>query len=245
MQEFRADTVNNGFLRRRVLPPAWLNAIFSDVKSDGVRLRWLMGMKKANLQPIKTRFKMKTIRDLGRSLPQDAWMTSRDYSTYFWLFSVDREWEAMQCTLMPEPDGRWRQYSQPVASMGCLQSPIKTAPHAKMVSAKMAEFGVAIFVYCDEGLQYHRNEAWSYISHLVVLVLTTLLGLIRSVPKDKGIPARLLPFLGWLIAPDVLRPGATRLRFEQMRAAALEMYRAAVARDPDGSRQRIPIRAKA
>lgn len=84
-----------------------------------------MGMKKVNLQFIKKKFKMQTIRDLNRRLRQVAWMTSWDYSDYFWLFTVKPQWEAMQCAMFPEDaPGRWNLYSQPVASMGCLQSPI-------------------------------------------------------------------------------------------------------------------------
>lgn len=103
----------------------------------------------------------------------------------------------------------------------------------------MAEFGVDVFVYCDEGLQSAVAEEWSYVAHHMVLVLTTFLGLIRSVPKDRPIPARLIPFLGWMLASDVLRISATRLRFVEFRRAAIDMWRAAA------TRTKVTVRAKA
>lgn len=238
MREFRRSAERDGFIRRHPWTPGWLNMVFSTPKASG-GLRWIVGMKRFNKQLKKLHFKMQAIRTMARELPRDSWMTVWDYSTFFWLFRVDAAWERMQCFHLPNDDGSWSLFSQPVCVMGCSQSPLRTSTFSHLVARKMASFLMRMFVYCDEGLQHSTCEPWSYTSHHMVLILTHLLGLIRSIPKDRGIPSMLVSFLGWLLASDCLRIAATTVRFMELKQLAAPMCEAAL------QGQQVLLRTKA
>ena len=202
----------------------FLSSMFSKVKPDG-SLRWMQDLKGINRLMRRIAYKMHTDRYICTELPRNAWMTTWDYSKYYWLFRLSKASRRIQ--RFWDWSGT-RQLECPVAAMGHKQAQQKCCKYSKMITDGLKQHGWTGMSYVDEVLSWIQEQAEAYIMHMIASVLTHCLGIPRAWAKDVWIPTRVIDFLGWAWDTKSLRRHATKSRFDELRNLALKFWRMAM-----------------